>query len=141
MTPPNRQRQSAFTVVELLIAATISIIIVFMLGTMFGSLTSSASHANSRIDAFRDARAALQMMQRDLTCAVAAKPTAYFVINSDTSNSAGSHVRHIYALFSAKNKPPGNPTPLSGDLCAVGYYCGWDGKSYRLLRYYRDSVA
>ena len=57
----------AFTLVELLIAAAITVVIVVMLGWMLGSLMSSASHASQRVDAFRDARAALQMMQRDLS--------------------------------------------------------------------------
>ena len=56
-----------FTLVELLIAAAITVVIVVMLGLMLGSLMSSASHASQRVDAFRDARAALQMMERDLS--------------------------------------------------------------------------
>src|SRR6266566_2484846 len=60
-----RERIRAFTLVELLIAAAITVVIVVMLGLMLGSLMSSASHASQRVDAFRDARAALQMMERD----------------------------------------------------------------------------
>src|SRR4029077_6594974 len=59
--------EGGFTLVELLIAAVITVVIVVMLGLMLGSLMSSASHASQRIDAFRDARAALQMMERDLS--------------------------------------------------------------------------
>src|SRR6476620_10188648 len=58
--------REAFTIVELLIATAITALIVVLLGTMFGSLTSTTSRANQRIDSFRDARAALQMMERDL---------------------------------------------------------------------------
>ena len=58
--------EGGFTLVELLIAAAITVVIVVMLGLMLGSLMSSASHASQRVDAFRDARAALQMMERDL---------------------------------------------------------------------------
>src|SRR5438105_7519773 len=61
-----RERVSAFTLVELLIATGITVAMVLMLGWMLGSLMSSASHATERVDAFRDARAALQMMERDL---------------------------------------------------------------------------
>src|SRR5438067_11342993 len=59
-------REGGFTLVELLIAAAITVVIVVMLGLMLGSLMSSASHASQRVDAFRDARAALQVMERDL---------------------------------------------------------------------------
>src|SRR6266480_5861885 len=58
--------RAAFTLVELLIATGITVAMVLMLGWMLGSLMSSASHATERVDAFRDARAALQMMERDL---------------------------------------------------------------------------
>jgi type II secretory pathway pseudopilin PulG len=137
---PRLIQRSAFTIVELLIATAITVIIVAMLGTMFGSLMSAASRANQRTDAFRDARAALQMIQRDLSCTVAAKSTAYFAINNDTSNSSGSQARHIYALIAIKNKPLPS-SAVAGDLCAAGYYCSWDPstKSYRLLRYFKDS--
>src|SRR6059058_642664 len=55
-----------FTLVELLIATGITVAMVLMLGLMLGSLMSAASHATERVDAFRDARAALQMIERDL---------------------------------------------------------------------------
>src|SRR5438552_16437853 len=56
----------AFTLVELLIATGITVLIVVMLGWMLASLMSSASHATERVDAFRDPRAAIQMIERDL---------------------------------------------------------------------------
>ena len=64
--PALRGRVRAFTLVELLIATGITVLIVVMLGWMLGSLMSSAAHTTERVDAFRDARAALQMMERDL---------------------------------------------------------------------------
>src|SRR6266705_6084967 len=62
----NRRSRAAFTLVELLIATGITVAMVLMLGLMLGSLMSGASHTVERVDAFRDARAALQMMERDL---------------------------------------------------------------------------
>ena len=63
--------EGGFTLVELLIATGITVAMVLMLGLMLGSLMGSASHATQRVDAFRDARAALQMMERDLRNLVA----------------------------------------------------------------------
>src|SRR5436189_4184743 len=60
-------RGGGFTLAELLIATAISVVIVVMLGWMLSSLMSSATHATQRVDAFRDARAALQMIERDLS--------------------------------------------------------------------------
>ena len=61
-----RKTNFGFTLVELLVAAAITVLIVVMLGWMLGSLMRTASYATQRVDAFRDARAALQMMERDL---------------------------------------------------------------------------
>src|SRR5215472_10070724 len=51
------RRVSAFTLAELLIATGVTAGIVLMLGWMLGALMGTASHANARVDAFRDARA------------------------------------------------------------------------------------
>src|SRR5258708_9632744 len=62
-----RQHCAAFTIVELLVASAITVGIVVLIGIIFTSVTRTTSRANQRIDAFRDARAALQMMERDFT--------------------------------------------------------------------------
>jgi hypothetical protein len=146
----HRNRPTAFTIVELLIAVTITVLIVVMLGTMFGSLSNMASRTNQRIDVFREARAALQMIERDLSAIMHASPAAYFVATTDPSiysdPGAGSQKNHqLYALCTLKNRPGGNPAPVSGDMCAVGYYCRWETDPngqrgrYVLRRYFRDS--
>jgi type II secretory pathway pseudopilin PulG len=157
----NQKTRAAFTIVELLVAATITVLIVVMLGTMFGSLTHTAARANESIDAFRDARAALQMIKRDLTNVITTqwqqspnppnttqpvtRLSAYLVLDnvwkdlttdpySDATNPYYNH--QIYALIAAKNSG-------TGDLCSVGYYCRWDDQlhTYTLRRFFRDSVA
>jgi type II secretory pathway pseudopilin PulG len=151
MTKPHRTKVAGFTIVELLIAATLTVLIVVMLGTMFGSLTKTTSGANQRIDAFREARAALHMIEKDFSGVVTAKPTAYFAIENDASTGSGSEARHLYGLISTKNSPAAGGAAGTGDMCAVGYYCGWQAYTdpatgqqfgeYRILRYFRDSVA
>jgi type II secretory pathway pseudopilin PulG len=143
-----RQNRAAFTLVELLIAVGITAIIVVLLGTMFGSLTSSASRANQRIDAFRDARAALQMIERDLNNLVCTqwqpeaftnpppwqpitRPAAYLALQNIFSDPAPGN-QQLYALVATKNSG-------QGDVCSVGYYCSWDGDAYTLRRFFRPS--
>ena len=148
-----RQSCRAFTIVELLIAAAITVIIVVMLGTMFGSLTSTSSRANQRIDAFRDARAALQMIERDLSNLVITqwepdpftapppattsqpltRPAAYLALKNIYADPTGNN-QQIYALVASKNTG-------RSDICAVGYYCGWNPQknAYSLYRFFRDS--
>ena len=160
-----RTRVSAFTLAELLVATGVTAGIVLMLGWMFGSLMSSASHANERVDAFRDARAALQMMERDLRNLVRTqwspdpftsptpantpqpltRPAAYFAVanvwqDPNDPYSTGNPNAQIFALISASAS--GSPTP-SGDVCAVGYYCRWDNElhAYSLRRFFNGSAA
>jgi type II secretory pathway pseudopilin PulG len=156
-------RDGGFTLVELLIATGITVAMVLMLGLMLGSLMSSASHATERVDAFRDARAALQVMERDLrnlvrtqwnpdpfaspACPTATPGTAqpvtllaaYFVLKDIYADpaTAGIPNQQLYALVAAKT------TASSGDVCAVGYYCQWDNQlhAYSLRRFFRDSAA
>ncbi len=112
------------------------VIIVVVLGSMFASLGATTSRANQRIDTFRDARAALQTMSRDLANLVHVQPAAYFTIDTDLG---GADVRQIDGLISLKNQPPGSPAPIRSDVCAVRYYCSWNNNAYSLHRYFRDS--
>ncbi|MGI8819379.1 MAG: PulJ/GspJ family protein [Chthoniobacterales bacterium] len=145
-----RRGDPAFTIVELLVAAAITVVIVVLLGTMFGSLIGTTNKANQRIDSFRDARAALQMMRRDLSGIVRTtwrpdpfttppgtnpqpitKPVAYLAMKQIYPDP-GSGNQQIYALVTAKNTG-------SGDVCSVGYYCSWENNAYTLRRFFQPS--
>src|SRR5437762_1721738 len=142
-----------FTLVELLIATGITVAMVLMLGLMLGSLMGSASHATARVDAFRDARAALQMIERDLRNLVrtqwnpdpfsnptptpgtpqpVTKPAAYFAAKNTSDPTGGN--QELYALIADQT------TPSSGDVCAVGYYCRWEGDRYTLRRFFQGAA-
>ncbi len=151
MRPPLRRR-CAFTLVELLVSVSITILIVVALGTMFTSIGATASRANQRTDAFRDARAALQMMTRDLSNVVRTQwdpdpftnpppptqpaprtlPVAYLSLRNLYNDPVATN-QQAYGLIAIKNVSP-------GDLCAVGYYCSWDGKAYSLRRFFRNAA-
>jgi type II secretory pathway pseudopilin PulG len=149
-------RGGGFTLVELLIATGITVAIVLMLGLMLSSLLSTASHATQRVDAFRDARAALQMMERDVrnlvrthwspdpfsnptptpgTVRPLTLPAAYFASENIYADPVTGN-QQLYALVAAKT------TASSGDVCAVGYYCRWDDQlhAYTLRRFFRNSA-
>jgi len=156
-----RERVSAFTLAELLITTAITAAMVLMLGWMLGSLMGSASHTTERVDAFRDARAALQMIERDLRNLVRTQwnpdpftnptplpcfasavsttgvtlPAAYFALTNIYADpaTAGNPNQQLYALVADQT------TPSSGDVCAVGYYCRWDDQThaYSLRRFFK----
>jgi type II secretory pathway pseudopilin PulG len=143
-----RRSRAAFTLVELLIATGITVAMVLMMGLMLGSLMRSASHATARIDAFRDARAALQMIERDLRNLVRTQwqwdPSlgrlkqvtllaAYFAVDNLYSSDPAPGNQQVYALVADQT------TASPGDVCAVGYYCRWDDQlhAYSLRRLFR----
>jgi type II secretory pathway pseudopilin PulG len=162
----HRRRMSGFTLAELLIATGITAGIVLMLGWMLGALMSTASHANARVDAFRDARAALQLMERDLRNLVRTQwspdpftnptplpcqtpsavsttavtlPAAYFALDNRYPDpaTAVNQNQQLYALVADRT------SGSSGDVCAVGYYCRWDDQlhAYSLRRFFHDSAT
>ena len=160
-------RERAFTLAELLIATGITAIIVVFLGTMLGSLLNTASRASQRIDAFREARAALQMIERDfsslvrtqwnpdpfpspapLPCAASTtsttfvtRPAAYFAAKAvwqDPNDPYSAGNPNAQIFALISTKSAGSAT--TGDVSAVGYYCRWDGNRYTLRRFFRDSA-
>ena len=143
IVPPSRD-EGGFTLVELMIAAAITVVIVLVLAGMFLSLTNTSLRASQRIDAFRDARAALQTIERDMANLVQLPEIASYFASTDLysdPSTATQKNQQLYALCAVKNQPTGNPPPVAGDLCAVGYYCSWDTNHYTLRRHFRDSAA
>ena len=138
---------SAFTLLELLVAVSVSLVLVAFLFQILGSTLTAWTRSEQRTDTFREARAALQIMARDLSQTVALpKPAAGFP-------AAGPSAPTLVL-----DRPSGSPqsdeenneeaycltvTPNSGasGLCAVGYYCEWDGTkhAYVLKRLFVDS--
>jgi type II secretory pathway pseudopilin PulG len=145
-----RNDRTGFTIVELLVASAITLGIVVLLGVIFGTITRIAARANQRIDAFRDARAALQVIERDLTGlvrnqrdstgAATTLPAAYFALKDMYSDpgsvSATANNQQLYALIALKNSG-------AGDVCSVGYYCRWSTSrnAYNLHRLFNDSTV
>ncbi len=123
--------QSAFTLVELLIATAITTILVVMLGQTLATTTSVYSLADQRMDAFRDAKASLQLMTTDFSRANLNGDPQMMTLANSPSNT---YATEAYAVAPVKNKG-------KGDLCAIGYYLDWDGgsKTYSLRRFIKNS--
>jgi prepilin-type N-terminal cleavage/methylation domain-containing protein len=126
------RRPAGFTLAEVLIAITITLVIVTLLFQVFTAAARQWQSSDQRIDAFRDARAALQIIGRDLGRAlVAADPRMLMLSDYDP---AVTYAKEAYAI---------SPIPNGGksDLCALGYYCVWDPatKTFTLKRLFKDS--
>jgi type II secretory pathway pseudopilin PulG len=159
MNEPHLRKSRAFTLVELLVTSVITLVIVGLVLQCFSLAQSSWRRNEQRIDTFRSARAALDVMARDLR-AVALTPTRVrqpgdaahtdATALSGTSSSVPSLVLD-YALETPEadrfNEEAYALTllPNSGksSLCAVGYHSVWNDKAkvYSLRRLYRNSDA
>ncbi len=156
---------AAFTIIELLVAMTVTMLLVVALMQVFNATASTWQHGEAQVDAYREARGALQFMARDLSATLQASYTQ----TSNTSATAFKPALPTLVLQRSPNTVP-DPTgpnneeiycltniPNSGasTLCAVGYYCQWmpdylplsrDGvdrrpQAYALMRQFADSNA
>lgn len=148
---------NAFTMLELLVAmAVFSLLIVLLMGMVDGATKLWRENEN-RVDAYREARAALGMMARDLNNAIAANNTNYILINTPAfaklqeadvqknTNTAGA-IFFLSAQPAAAQDLSGNKS----DVCEVGYFLAYgntsiapagstNNKSMGLYRYFRSS--
>jgi type II secretory pathway pseudopilin PulG len=132
MHKPSRQTPAAFTLLELLVAIAVTVLIVVMLSGVFTAAGKQWQSADQKIDSFRDARAALQIIDRDLGRAHVTGDAQMLTLSN--LDGSGSFAKEAFAV---------TPIPNSGksDLCVVGFYCVWDAasKTYSLKRLFRDS--
>lgn len=146
-----RRVVAAFTLVEILVAVAIVVFLVVVLAQIISSAQAIWKHSEARTDAFRDARAALELMSRDLALALTndrAPVLALENVYSDPNDATVGplHNQQIYALIPMRNvgDPPTatpGPTPARTDLCAIGFYCIWDNnrRAYVLRKHVLQS--
>ena len=68
--PANLTR--AFTLIELLVATSVTILLVVVLVQVFNGASGTWRHSEAQVDAYREARGALQLMARDLSATLQA---------------------------------------------------------------------
>src|SRR5205823_59224 len=85
-----------------------------------------------RIDSFRDARAALQIINRDLSRANVNGDAQMLTLSN--VDATGAFAKEAFAVTPIANDG-------KSDLCAVGFYCVWNAtsKTYSLKRLFWDS--
>ena len=139
-----RRRAAGFTIVEMLVAMTVTLILVVALMRIFTATANTWQRGEAQVDAYREARGALQLMARDLSATMQAAsvplptptPSAG---GTPTTASATNPLLPTLMLQRSPDAPadlngPGNeelycltniPNPGSSTLCSVGYYCRW----------------
>lgn len=145
---PNLSRApcgAAFTLVELLVAASITTVMLLGMAGVFDQSMKAWRISNRRSDAEREVRAALKVIQADFSnlYVSSALPiyrmttTAAFATPSRTPDYNGSVATFFLTSASLVGQPPN-----AGDLCGVGYYVAWDTatRTYNLYRYFQNGL-
>jgi type II secretory pathway pseudopilin PulG len=149
---------------ELMVAMGVTSILVVMMLQIFERGSSAWQGNDEKLDTFREARAALQVMARDLSSlsqapgadAVFAVPTGTPAPSGGTpASTSGTSAQNfpiltldyhkdtkdedkvndeVYGLIGTRNRG-------LGDWCTVGYYCDWDKnkKAFVLRRQFANS--
>lgn len=133
-----------FTLVEMIVALAVTSVLTVLMLRMFTDSSTIWKREDDRLDTFREARAALQLMATELS-------TVNPLPELNPKASEGEAERFpALALRYHPNTPegdqttPGNqeiyalaalPNRGKSDLCAIGYYCEWvEAKSCYVLR-------
>jgi type II secretory pathway pseudopilin PulG len=149
-TLPRASRGKAFTLIELMVAAGITTLLLLGMTGIFDQAMKAWRLSSRRADAEREVRAALTQIQRDLSCMVVNPnlPIAYNQsrISGQFINVASSGFQLTVANHPPKSGPQGqdwsNASVVlffattggagqgnSGDLSGVGYFVTWDPSS------------
>lgn len=146
---PQLNRTTAFTLLELLVAMAVMSVLVVMLMSMVDNASKLWRANESRVESYREARAALNLITSDLKSIYSSTNANYFRTNGTGFNfSTDTNDGRIFfiAALPMSAQESGNKS----DLCEVGYYLTYTNNSvlnpssasaYSLYRYFRSSDA
>lgn len=128
-------RREAFTLLELLAGMAVGILLVVLLFQIFEVASAAWQRSENQVDAYREARAALQVITRDL-----GSVAAQFPVNPAAPPAAGGAAPNLVLDKYPDPDPSRDPLDLQNEeaylltavpntgassLCAVGYFCQW----------------
>lgn len=115
-------RPDAFTMIELLVAMVVLILLVVLLANIVDSSTKLWRENENRVDAYREARAALNLITSDLRSMLASSNANYFSTNV-LGDANGVEPGGLYFLSGLKGDSQVDGS--RAELCAIGYYRRW----------------
>lgn len=137
----------AFTLLELLVAISVLSILIVVLMNVVGSATSLWRGSENRVESYREARAALQVMAADFECIFATTNTNHFV--TELSGMDASTLTNGHAGFLACLPVTAQATNSKSEICAVAFFAAYGPKSpiagtnglqgWNLYRYFLES--
>ena len=139
--------KKAFSLLEILVAISVLSILLVVLLNIVPASTMLWRTAENRAEAYREARAAVQVVSADLRNLLPSTNTAFFVTNLpgiDASTRPNSQIGFLTTLPASTQN-----TNNKSDLCAVAYFLAYGNKapvagnhgrqSYNLYRYFIES--
>ncbi|MFZ4776237.1 MAG: GxxExxY protein [Terrimicrobiaceae bacterium] len=152
----NSVKASAFTLLELMVSMAVMAVLLVLLLNMVDSATKLWRVNENRVDSYREARAALGIMSRDLNNSLTgATSTNHFLVN-DTAFPIISSIGGVLAntnnggavfFLSALPAKAQDSARNKSDVCQVGYFLAMNrtsastNQTLNLYRYFRSSDA
>ena len=132
---------SSFTLVELMAAMAVLALLMVALVAMFDQAMRGWRQAQKGIDGRREARAALQMLERDLGGLIVLPGRKIWLTNTEDAKAAS-----LYFLTTLSSSAQASGGATNADVCGVGYFVEWDpslneGRGSRVLRRYQQEPA
>ncbi|MFM8766012.1 MAG: prepilin-type N-terminal cleavage/methylation domain-containing protein [Spartobacteria bacterium] len=134
------KKSSAFSLLEVLVAISVLSILLVVLLNIVQNATSLWRRSESKVEAYREARAAIQVINADMKNILATTNMHFFRTNLTNSQNLG-FLATLPSTFQ-------NTNSLS-DVCTVGYFRAYENKSpvvgssgrqsYNLYRYFVES--
>jgi prepilin-type N-terminal cleavage/methylation domain-containing protein len=120
------RRPCAFSLLEILVAVAVLSVLLVILLNIVQSATGLWRQSENRAEAYRESRAALQLMAANLKNSLATTNTDFFRTNLISStNTNGLPSIGFLATQPLASQEPGN----LGDVCAVGFFADYGDKS------------
>ena len=142
------KKASAFTMLELLVSMAVLSMLIVLLLSMVDNATKMWRLSENRVDAYREARAALNLIASDLASIYTSTNANFTYINRAPATVPTMQPHLDGKLFFVTALPVGaQGVDQKSDLCTVGYFAGYDktsltGKgeaSMNLYRFFRPS--
>lgn len=124
--PPRASKRGGFSLIELLVALSVLSVLVVLLFGLVESATRLWRDTENRVDAFREARAALAVISGELRNFCATTNPDFFSTNALGNTAAGADATGLYFLT---RLPPTAQGENLSDLCVVGYERRWARQS------------
>jgi len=146
------QKSHAFTLLELLVAMSVLAVLMVLLLSMVDGATKLWRNSENRVDSYREARAALNLIANDLASLYASTNQMFFQLDPSNITPAEANTLHASgsanSLFfvSALSAEAQDNTKNKSDLCALGYFMDYARtapkelhESYNLYRFIASS--